>query len=252
MNNPLERFIEAQNTEQFGSSFKVALNELNKGKKKSHWIWYIFPQLSHPKARSANAVRFALINEEEALEYLKNPLLSDRYLMVLEAMHSHSKNKSLLSIMGSQTDLDKLFSSLNLFEKIAYRLKNLDPKYEKIHQLCHSLLEKSAPPNPIILELNEFIARHHQQNIFLYCLSKLKEFIYLLSGLIFGTHFNTNHNIHPEISAAHKLIAFLEHRPFSPLTAEEICCFEQGELYQLQEKYPIESDFFAHRVTFKN
>ena len=247
MKTDINRFIHAQNSGEFGATFNEAIHELQVGKKTGHWIWYILPTLKHPKSQSLNARQFALQDEKEALAYIKNSILRERYLEVLQLIYQHSQNKSLLSIMGNQTDVDKLYSSTHLFAEITAKLQSeKNTQYHDIHHLC-LLLQNPTHLNPIILELNEFIEKHHQKNLISAFVFKLRPLIHYLDKIIFGNGTYPLLSKHPEISAAYKLIAFLENRTYHPLSAEEISCFEHGDLYQLQEKYHIDPKFFLHR-----
>ena len=103
----LDRFLEAQER-----MYPVALKEIKNGKKESHWMWYIFPQL-RGLGRSQMAYIYGINGLEEAKEYLAHPLLSSRLLEITEALLSH-KGKDIFDIMG---DIDgmKLKSSMTLF-----------------------------------------------------------------------------------------------------------------------------------------
>ena len=78
----LERFKTAQ--ESPGSGFDTALAEIRAGRKRSHWIWYIFPQLAG-LGGSARSKTFAIEGEGEAEEYLRDPLLRARLLEITAA-----------------------------------------------------------------------------------------------------------------------------------------------------------------------
>ncbi len=69
MKYDLERFISAQE-----NSYKTALSEIQNGKKLSHWIWYIFPQLKG-LGRSYNSEYYGIENADEAKSYLLHPIL---------------------------------------------------------------------------------------------------------------------------------------------------------------------------------
>src|SRR3546814_10585283 len=76
----LERFVVAQ--EQI---YARALEEIRRGKKRSHWMWFIFPQLAG-LGRSAMAQRYAIADEAEARAYLAHPLLGARYVECVSAL----------------------------------------------------------------------------------------------------------------------------------------------------------------------
>lgn len=103
----LERFRVAQ--EQW---FGVALSELHRGKKESHWIWFIFPQLKG-LGGSALATHYGLESLQEARAFLEHPTFGPRLIECCRALLSLPDNTAL-EIMGSPDDL-KLRSSMTLF-----------------------------------------------------------------------------------------------------------------------------------------
>ena len=112
----LDRFRLAQQHD-----YEQALAELRGGRKRSHWIWYIFPQLaglgSSPMAQS-----YGLQGIEEASAYLADPQLRSRLLAVSNAVRSHVDHEpaaALQTVMGSEIDALKLVSSMTLFREIA-------------------------------------------------------------------------------------------------------------------------------------
>ena len=103
----LERFLKAQE-----SSYDIALQELNDGRKRSHWMWYIFPQLK-ALGYSETALYYGIADMEEAKSYLAHPILKARLVACCEAILLH-KDKSALRILGD-IDAMKLKSSMTLF-----------------------------------------------------------------------------------------------------------------------------------------
>lgn len=103
----LQRFITAQN-----NTYADALNEISNGKKQSHWMWFIFPQLKG-LGRSETANFYGLADLQEAREYLKHPLLGKRLREITGALNSQS-GRDAHAIFGSPDNL-KLQSSLTLF-----------------------------------------------------------------------------------------------------------------------------------------
>ncbi len=93
-----------------------AVAELRAGRKTSHWMWFIFPQI-RGLGHSAMAQRFALGGIEEARRYLADPILGPRLRETTEAVLRHS-NRSLHAIFGSPDDL-KFVSSMTLFSQAA-------------------------------------------------------------------------------------------------------------------------------------
>ena len=107
----LQRFVEAQNP-----VYDRVLQELLAGRKRSHWMWYVFPQLDG-LGRSAMAERYALAGIDEARAYLAHPLLGPRLQACLSALLQH-RDKSARAVLGSPDDL-KLRSCLTLFARAA-------------------------------------------------------------------------------------------------------------------------------------
>ena len=103
----LSRFHKAQQ-----SSYKTALAEIRSGRKRSHWIWYIFPQIQG-LGFSSTAQYYAIENLEEAKAYLADPVLRERLLEISNALLAlDSCDPS--EVMGYPDDL-KLRSSMTLF-----------------------------------------------------------------------------------------------------------------------------------------
>ena len=114
----LDRFRLAQQRD-----YERALAELRAGQKRSHWIWYIFPQLAG-LGSSPMAETYGLQGIEEAGAYLADPLLRSRLLMVSNAVRAqldHEPPAALRTVMGSEIDALKLVSSMTLFREIARR-----------------------------------------------------------------------------------------------------------------------------------
>jgi len=114
----LERFTRAQQRD-----FAQALSELEAGRKRSHWIWYVFPQLAGLGSSPA-AATYGLQGVEEATAYLHHAVLRDRLLAAANAVRRHLDRESpvsLRTLMGSDIDALKLVSSMTLFREIARR-----------------------------------------------------------------------------------------------------------------------------------
>ncbi|MCE5988840.1 DUF1810 domain-containing protein [Pseudomonas sp. 5FOS] len=107
----LERFVEAQNP-----VYGQVMEELQAGRKRSHWMWYVFPQLDG-LGHSAMAERYALAGIDEARAYLAHPLLGPRLEACVTALLQHG-DKSAREILGSPDHL-KLRSCLTLFARAA-------------------------------------------------------------------------------------------------------------------------------------
>lgn len=109
-NTGLQRFIEAQN-----DSYDQALKEIRNGRKLTHWIWYIFPQIKG-LGFSYNSEYYGITSLQEARDYLENELLRKRLFEITESLLMH-KGKDIESIMGD-IDAMKLKSSMTLFDAV--------------------------------------------------------------------------------------------------------------------------------------
>lgn len=96
--------------------FDTALAELRAGAKRSHWIWFVFPQL-RALGRSSTAHHYGIASIEEARAYLADPLLAGRLRAATEAVLG-VRNRSAHAIFGSPDDL-KFRSSMTLFRQAA-------------------------------------------------------------------------------------------------------------------------------------
>lgn len=103
----LDRFVKAQEYD-----YTIALNEIRNGKKRSHWMWYIFPQIKG-LGYSSMAQYYGIQNHKEAEEYLNHPLLGMRLREITTVLlNLESVNAS--EIFGYPDDI-KLKSSMSLF-----------------------------------------------------------------------------------------------------------------------------------------
>ena len=103
----IDCFIQAQNT-----IYPLVLKELAAGKKRTHWMWFIFPQIVG-LGHSEMAQRFAIESLNQAREYLQDEILGARLIECAEHLLAHA-DKSALEIFGKPDNL-KLHSSLTLF-----------------------------------------------------------------------------------------------------------------------------------------
>ena len=110
----IERFIEAQDSKWNG--YSVALREIMAGKKISHWIWFIFPQL-RGLGRSRMAQYYGIVDRGEAEDYLNHPVLGARLREITEALLNHS-DKPAIAILGD-IDALKVKSCMTLFDSIS-------------------------------------------------------------------------------------------------------------------------------------
>jgi uncharacterized protein (DUF1810 family) len=107
----LNRFIEAQMV-----TYEGAMLELARGRKDSHWVWYIFPQIEG-LGNSDTIKLYAIKSLEEGRAYLKHPVLGPRLIKACEILLS-LKDASMDEVMGFPDDL-KLLSSMTLFEALS-------------------------------------------------------------------------------------------------------------------------------------
>ena len=109
----LERFVAAQDN---GGVYDQALAELQNGSKRSHWMWFIFPQLSG-LGQSATSKKYAIRSLDEATAYLQHPVLGPRLIEVADTVGT-LKDPTAEEIFGS-VDARKLHSSMTLFLRAA-------------------------------------------------------------------------------------------------------------------------------------
>ncbi len=112
-NYNLQRFLDAQE-----DMYLVALKEIRKGGKQSHWIWYIFPQ-EKGLGYSYNSQFYGLDGEEEARAYLAHPVLGTRLREITRALLAHRGQRTIRQLMGLEVDVLKLHSSMQLFDKVS-------------------------------------------------------------------------------------------------------------------------------------
>ena len=118
--NNLTRFLDAQE-----GVYEVALKEIKNGKKVSHWMWYIFPQING-LGFSETAKFYAIKNKEEATEYLHHDILGERLVVIsTELLKSDTSNPT--EVFG-QVDSLKLRSSMTLFSL----LESANPVFQKV------------------------------------------------------------------------------------------------------------------------
>jgi uncharacterized protein (DUF1810 family) len=105
----LQRFVDAQS-----SGYRDALAEITAGAKRSHWMWFVFPQLK-ALGRSSTAQHYGMTSLNEAKAYLAHPVLGQRLHEITLAARD-APATSLQALFGSPDDL-KFKSSMTLFEK---------------------------------------------------------------------------------------------------------------------------------------
>lgn len=113
MNDPfdLKRFVDAQ-----APVYQRVVAELSGGRKQSHWMWFIFPQLAG-LGFSEMAQRYAIASRDEAIAYLKHDILGPR-LLECTALVNAVEGRTIREILGSPDDL-KFHSSMTLFAAVS-------------------------------------------------------------------------------------------------------------------------------------
>ncbi|OMQ14336.1 calpastatin [Modestobacter sp. VKM Ac-2676] len=109
----LQRFVAAQDS---GGTYPQALAELRAGAKRSHWMWFVFPQVAG-LGRSPMAQRYAVGGAEEARAYLAHPVLGPRLVECAEALLDLGTSDPVAVLGG--VDAQKLRSSITLFAAVA-------------------------------------------------------------------------------------------------------------------------------------
>ncbi len=107
----LQRFVDAQEP-----VYESVLEELRAGRKRSHWMWFIFPQIAG-LGHSSMAQRYALSSLDEAVAYLGHPVLGPR-LRECATVVARIEDRSIADILGAPDDL-KFRSSMTLFAQAA-------------------------------------------------------------------------------------------------------------------------------------
>ena len=121
----LNRFVRAQE-----SSYEQALSELERGRKQSHWMWYIFPQLDGLGSSSMSRL-YSIKSEAEARAYLAHPVLGPRLSACAEAILAVD-GRSATAILGSPDDM-KLKSCATLFAHVSERGSVFERILEKFY-----------------------------------------------------------------------------------------------------------------------
>jgi uncharacterized protein (DUF1810 family) len=135
----LIHFVNAQ-----AQVYRQVVEELTDGRKRTHWMWFIFPQLSG-LGHSAMAQRYAIRNLDQARRYLADPILGNRLRHDVRLMVGH-KGESALEILGSPDDF-KFRSCLTLFCEAASEKSDQSLFTEALNQFYN------GKPDPRTLEL---------------------------------------------------------------------------------------------------
>lgn len=142
----IERFIQAQQGQDFFPTYAEAYKEIAQGRKTSHWIWYIFPQLQS-LGHSSTAKHFGITDLQEACDYLQNTTLFEHYNEILHLVLKQLQTIPLRHLMGGSIDTSKLVSSVTLFRKAASLLSNegeTERDYHEFIRCCDLVLRKTA------------------------------------------------------------------------------------------------------------
>jgi uncharacterized protein (DUF1810 family) len=116
----LKRFLDAQERD-----YQTALVEIRNGRKRTHWMWYIFPQIDG-LGFSSTSKFYAIKDKQEAEDYLNHSVLGNRLIEISEAF-LEIEDKTANQIFGSADDL-KLKSSMTLFSALA----DTNPVFSKV------------------------------------------------------------------------------------------------------------------------
>ena len=144
----LDRFITAQH-----NTYQVALKEIKEAYKRTHWMWFIFPQLAG-LGDSARAQKYAIANSLEARVYMQHPILGPRLLETSEAIFKLSPD-ICPTFLGFPDDL-KLRSCMTLFSEVC-------PEYQIFQDVIDKFFEGEKDP----LTLKILYGKKHKQ-VFLY------------------------------------------------------------------------------------
>ena len=106
----LDRFLTIQEKQ-----YPIALREIKSGKKTSHWIWYIFPQLTGlVESPTLNTQLYAIQDEKEAIDYYQHPILGARLLEI--TLELYNLNNVKIEHVVGENDAKKIKSCMTLFE----------------------------------------------------------------------------------------------------------------------------------------
>ena len=136
----LERFVQAQQQD-----YAAALAEVKSGRKRSHWMWYVFPQIKG-LGSSPTSELYAIQDASEAKAYLSHPVLGQRLIEITEAL-LNVDGRTARDIFGTPDDLKlkscaTLFASLSppgsVFEKVLAKYFDAEPDIETLRRLRRS------------------------------------------------------------------------------------------------------------------
>jgi uncharacterized protein (DUF1810 family) len=118
--NNLQRFIDAQET-----LWETALSEIQRGRKRSPWMWFIFPQIQG-LGFSSTSILYAIKDQDEAIDFLKHPILGSRLIQISNEL-LQLETKDAGQIFGSPDNM-KLRSCMTLFSS----LDDTDPVFQEV------------------------------------------------------------------------------------------------------------------------
>ena len=122
MNYDLQRFHKAQKFD-----YPVALGEIKNGRKESHWMWYLFPQLK--ELGYSSTAKYYGLTKDEAKAYINDEILKSRLIEISQALLELTSNNST-EILGYPDDL-KLKSCMTLFSEIAPEIEVFNQVLQK-------------------------------------------------------------------------------------------------------------------------
>jgi uncharacterized protein (DUF1810 family) len=141
----IDRFVDAQ-----AQTYAQALAELKAGRKTGHWIWWIFPQ-AYGLGWSDNSVYYGIADEAEASAYLKHPVLGARYFECIREVYQQliMADRHPVELMGSEVDVKKLRSSLDLFLRHAFSATDEKVRVSLPMMMERLLVEKLGWSRPV-------------------------------------------------------------------------------------------------------
>jgi uncharacterized protein (DUF1810 family) len=160
----LQRFKDAQDGGHAG--FDRALSEIRAGRKRGHWIWYIFPQLAGLGRSEASRV-YGIRGVAEAETYLRDPVLHGRLVTIATAVADQlDRGISLEHLMGSSIDATKLVSSMTLSGAVAKRLSAGDrvEEYASLASVADRILSIAAAQGYPRCEFTHNVTRESQED----------------------------------------------------------------------------------------
>jgi uncharacterized protein (DUF1810 family) len=113
----LQKFTDAQNNKpEFGEIYETALSEIKNGKKETHWIWYIFPQI-HGLGWSGITAYYSIKDIDEARDYYAHPILGKRLVEISSVLLDLERDDAM--VVFGYPDAFKLRSCMTLFKYAA-------------------------------------------------------------------------------------------------------------------------------------